>query len=170
VDIDDPAPECERCGFHIRDLDAVMGEPPARTGRLTDAAGALSAGDARRIDERIAALEARTGIEIAVATMATTAPRKPSEVVFWLFNRWRVGGERHAGVMILLAIAERRIESEVGYALEDVLTDEASSRILEWHAVPFLAGGAYGEGLRHAVDVTARVLENASLPPPEGAP
>ena len=38
---------------------------------------------------------------------------KPAEHVFWLFNRWNVGGPEHAGLLLLLAVAERRIESEV---------------------------------------------------------
>jgi len=72
-------------------------------------------------------------------------------------------------VLILLALAERRIEVEVGFALEGVLTDAAASAILEEHAVPFLRAGRLGEGVRHAVDVIARVFEGAGLEIPEEA-
>ena len=167
IDLNDPSPQCPRCGFHIRDLDAVLGDPPPRTGNVVDAAGVFTAADARRLEERLAAFASHTGFEMVVATVSTTKPRLPSEYVFWLFNRWMIGGDRHAGVMILLAMAERRIESEVGHALERVVTDAASTRILEEHAVPFLRAQRYGEGVYHAVDMLARVLENARLVVPE---
>jgi len=161
-DIDDPVPECPECGFHIRDLDAVFGEPPERDGPIVDAVGILSRRGLRNIDERIDEINKRSKVEIVVATVASSHGRKSAEYVFWLFNRWAVGGEQHRGVAILVDMEARRIESEVGASLEAVLTDDASEAILSEHAAPLLAMKHYDEGLLHAVDVIGRVLENAS--------
>jgi len=77
VDINDPAPECPKCGFHVRQLDAVFGAPPERRGPVTDGAGVLEPEEAARIEARIAALAAATRIDLAVATVRSSAPRLP---------------------------------------------------------------------------------------------
>ena len=53
---------------------------------------------------------------------------------------------------VLLAFQERRMESEVGDALEPLRSDEASSRWLHAPVVPFLPKGPPAEGLSQAVD------------------
>ena len=61
LDLNDPQPECPDCHFHIRDLDAELGEPPGRAdAQVVDLAGALSAGGAERLRSHIAAWSART--------------------------------------------------------------------------------------------------------------
>lgn len=162
LDLNDPQPECPDCHFHIRDLDAELGEPPGRAdAQVVDLAGALSAGGAERLRSHIAAWSARTGHDMVVVIVADTSPRRPSEYVFWLFNRWRVGGDAHTGVAVLLALAERRIEVEVGVALERYLTDAAAALVLETHAVPFLSAGDLDAGLFHAADILGRVIWRA---------
>jgi uncharacterized protein len=72
-----------------------------------------------------------------------------------------MGGLENRGLLILLALQERRIESEVGYALESLLSDAESSRILRLHVVPFLHNGQYAAGLYQAVDVLGKFFEAA---------
>ena len=163
VDLNDDHPACPGCRFHIDDLDPLLGPPPPRTGDVLDLAGALSPAERARLQARCARLRGRTGAELVVAIVPDTAPRKPAEYVFWLFNRWGVGGADHRGILVLLALAERRIESEVGYALEEVVSDAVSGELLAAHAVPFLREGALGEGLYQACDVLAQLIESARV-------
>lgn len=158
-DLNDDHPACPECRFHISDLDPVLGPPPPRQGDVNDRAGVLTPEERARIAGRAALLRARTGADLALITVPTTAPRKPSEYAFWLFNRWGVGGVEHAGVLVVLALAERRIESEVGVALEDRVSDAASGLLLEEHAAPFLRAGRVGEGLFQACDLLAQLVE-----------
>jgi uncharacterized protein len=161
VDINDDHPACPTCKFHISDLDAELGPTPPRTGDLLDRAGVLGPEDRARLTERLATLRGRTGAELVVVTTPSSAPRKPSENTFWLFNRWGVGGLEHAGILLLLSMAERRLEAEVGVALEDVITDAMCAELLDEHAVPFLKQGAFGEGLYQACDILAQLVESA---------
>jgi hypothetical protein len=50
-------------------------------------------------------------------------------------------------VRVLLAFQERRMESEVGDALEPLRNDGASSPRLHVHVVPFLPKGPYAKDL-----------------------
>lgn len=158
-DLNDDHPACPGCRFHISDLDPELGPPPARTGDLLDLAGVLGPADRARLVDRTRLLRAHTGAELAVVVVPHTRPRKPAEYAFWLFNRWGMGGADHAGILLVLALAERRIESEVGVGLEEIVTDEASAALLEEHAVPFLRAGELGEGLWQAVDVLCQMVE-----------
>lgn len=167
IDLNDDAPQCPACGFGLPELDAALGAPPPRAAPVADLAGVLDETACGRLGERLAAFGQRTGAEFLVATAASTAPRKPSEYVFWLLNRWQVGGADHRGLLLLLALQERRVEVEVGFSLEHHLTDAEAAAVLEHHAVPFLKRGDLAGGLYHAVDVLARVFEHGMAEEPK---
>ena len=159
IDINDDSPQCPKCGFTIDELDPVFGTPPERKGLIRDDAKVISPEGEPRLAERLQAFQQKTGSELLLITRETSAPRLPSEFVFWLFNRWRVGGEKHSGMLLLLSMSERRIEVEVGVDLERFVSDEAASNILQFHSVPFFKKGKFEDGLYHGIDILARVVE-----------
>jgi uncharacterized protein len=136
-----------------------MRAPPAQTGYVNDFAQVLTPAEVQRLRQRCQHLNATMQAECIVVTVATTAPLPPAEYVFWLANRWDMGGPENRGLLILLALQEHRIESEVGYGLESLLSDAESAQILQKHVVPFLRAEQYAEGLYQAVDVLGKVLE-----------
>jgi len=161
TEISDRVDACPNCTFTLAILDRQLPPPPLRSGYVNDFAGVLSRGEVLRIEQRCYEVLIRAKAELVVVTVPTTAPVKPSEYVFWLANRWDLGGPENRGLMILLALEERRVESEVGYSLEPIITDEESLRILQEHVVPFLREGNYAEGLYQAVDVLGQIIEGA---------
>lgn len=152
---------CPHCAFTFAIVDTQMPLPPPQAGHINDLAGVLMAEEVLRLEQRCQEVFARTQVELIVVTVPTTAPLQPAEYVFWLANRWAMGGPENRGLLILLALQERRIESEVGYALETLLSDAESSRMLQTHVVPFLQKGQYAEGLYQAVDVLGKFFEAA---------
>ncbi|MBI3947382.1 MAG: TPM domain-containing protein [Armatimonadetes bacterium] len=165
--VDDQVPRCRGCGFGIGDLDRRLNNPPERAGLVNDLAGALPASDRDAMAQRLAQIHATTGGELVVATVQTTKPVKPAEYVFWLFNRWEVGGPSHAGLLVLLAMDERRVECEVGYLWDVLVSDEGSLEILEQAVVPHLKEGRIAEGLRAGVERLADLIARGT-PPREG--
>jgi len=159
----DQVPQCRGCGFSIGDLDRRLGRPPDRVGRVNDFGGRLSPEERQRLEDRLAQFQPEGGGEIVVATLESTRPVKPSEYVFWLFNRWQIGGDTQAGVLLLLAWRERRIESEIGNAWEALVTEEESDVLLGEHVVPWLQEGRIGEALWQGVDHLARQIESGPL-------
>jgi uncharacterized protein len=149
---------CPHCEFTFTQLDAQMPLVPAQAGHVTDMAALLTSADIERLGQRCQEIQRTTNVELIVVTVPTTAPLKPAEFVFWLANRWDMGGPENRGLLILLALHERRIESEVGYGVESMLSDEESLQILQTHVVPFLQAEQYAEGLYHAVDILGKVL------------
>ncbi|MBI2376042.1 MAG: TPM domain-containing protein [Deltaproteobacteria bacterium] len=167
--VQDATPKCASCGFGIEDLDLTFGQLPARNGLVNDFASLLSPEGSDRMRARVEKLERDQKVHLALVTIDTSAPGKPSEHAFWLFNRWNVGdfdGDQNRGMLILLARNERRIECEVGFGLEEVVTDEAAGEILERDVVPVLAAGRVEQGLEEAVEIFARLIEGAGRPRP----
>jgi len=159
--VTDQAPRCPGCDFTIADLERRMPSPPQRSGFVNDLARLLPADEKDRLEARLAQFQQRCGGEIVVVTVPTTKPLKPAEYVFWLFNRWSIGGATHAGLMILLAQQEQRIECEVGYSWETIVSDVESGEVLDAHVVPLLKEQQVAAALWQGVEQLAHILENA---------
>jgi uncharacterized protein len=149
---------CPQCDFSLAILDAQMPPPPLQAGPVNDWAGVLTAEDAQRLIQACQAIHQAAQAELSVVTVETTTPLKPAEYVFWLANHWDIGGPENRGLLILLALHERRIESEVGYGLEPLLSDIESELIIQEHVVPYLYAGQYAEGLYQAVNALGQAL------------
>ncbi len=158
--INDCAPHCESCGFDISEFDKVLQTPEERSGVLYDWAAVMSPDGCEKLRQGLDQFAANTGIDFCIVTLPTAEPRSPREFAFWLFNHWEIGGEDHLGVLVLLSVAERRIEVEVGYTMEKYISDDEASGVLEHHVVPFLKKGDFDNGLFYAMDVLARIFEH----------
>lgn len=163
--VTDIVPQCQGCDFSIRDLDKKLRRVPERSGFVNDFAHLLSAEERTQLEELLTQFQQKTQGEMVLVTTPKTKPVKPSEYVFWLFNRWQVGGETHAGVILLLAQKERRIESEVGYSWEHIISDVESGKILEETVAPLLLEGKMYEGLLKGTEQLIAILEGAITPP-----
>jgi uncharacterized protein len=123
---------------------------PELTQPVNDFARVIDAESARQMDAMARALLAKTGDVVVVATVATVEPYgTPKEYAVKLFeNRGRGIGQKGKdnGLLILLAIKERRVEVEVGYDLEQFITDGFAGETSRMMTTFFPA--RYGAGLR----------------------
>ncbi|MGB9595846.1 MAG: TPM domain-containing protein [Candidatus Poribacteria bacterium] len=156
----DMVPECKGCGFHIRHLDKKIKSPPKRKGFVNDFANVLSDEEKKWFEDRLLEFHKKYGGEVVIVTLKSTKPIKPSEYVFWLFNRWDIGGNNNSGIMILLALKERRVESEVGYSYEHIISDVESGQVLDDYVVPLLKEGKIYDALKSGTEKLLEILEN----------
>ncbi|MEL7646458.1 MAG: TPM domain-containing protein [Sedimentibacter sp.] len=64
-----------------------------------------------------------------------------------LFEKWKIGNKDYDnGILVLLALEERRVKIEVGYGLEGAITDSEAGRILDDN-MSYLSKGDYSAGL-----------------------
>ena len=75
-----------------------------------------------------------------------------------LFEKWKIGNSKlNNGVLILLALEERKIRIEVGYGLEGAITDGTVGQILD-SADSFLSDDDYNKAILQVFyDVTDKV-------------
>lgn len=156
--VTDAVPKCGGCDFSVADLDQRIGEAPQRQGLLTDDAALFSADERAHLEAHLGALSRELEGELVVVTVHNARGVKPAQLAFWLHNRWNVGGPSHAGLLVLVAKDERRVECEVGYAWEGAITDDESGDVLDREVVPRLREGRFAEGLKAGIDALAVVL------------
>jgi uncharacterized protein len=145
---------------------------PALAARVTDLAGALAPVERERIEAVLADLEQRTGAQVAVLIVRSTAPEDIAAygirvVEAWKLGRGSVGGRAvDDGVLLLVALDDRRVRIEVGRGLEGALPDAVARRIIAERIAPRFRDQAYAEGIAQAVAEIARRIEGEALPAP----
>lgn len=93
-------------------------------GYVNDFAQVLSPQSRTSLERYCRQVEKATGAQIALVTISTLDGEPIEDVANLLYRRWGVGSKKQdEGVMVLLAIRDRRSRVEVGYGLEPALTD-----------------------------------------------
>src|SRR5919201_704123 len=135
------------------DIDAVGAQPapPALTGPVNDFATVIDSASQAEIDRRSRALLEATGDVIVVATVPTYQPYGDiNEYAVKMFeNGGRGIGEKGKdnGVLIVVAVNDRKVKIEVGYALEEFITDGYAGDTIRELMIPEFRQGRYGAGL-----------------------
>jgi len=132
---------------------------PELTQPVNDSAHVIDAASAQKLDQLSRALRAAAGDVVVVATVPTVEPYADiREYAVKLFeNHGRGIGDKGKdnGALILLAVKERKVWIEVGYGLEQWITDRFSGETTRDYMVPEFRNGRYGAGL---VAGTARIV------------
>lgn len=148
---------------------AAAREVPALRERVTDEAGVLSAAEVKQIDQRLAAYEAATGRQIAVLVVRSLEGDPLEDFSIRVVEAWKLGREgKDDGILVLLAMEERKVRIEVGYGLEGEVTDLVSARIIHDVMRPYLGQGRPGQALLAGVDAIVAAAGAGEGPPPEG--
>src|ERR1017187_5030675 len=104
---------------------------PALTGRIVDQAKIISSDTRSAIEPKLIDLEAKSGIQLVVATVTSLEGQEIEPYANELFRSWKLGEkEKNNGVLLLVAPNEHRVRIEVGYGLEGTLTDALSKVII----------------------------------------
>jgi uncharacterized protein len=137
---------------------AALSFPPL-TGRIVDQAGILSPATKAALEPKLADLEARSGIQLVVATVSSLEGQEIEPYANELFRAWKLGeADRDNGVLLLVAPNERRVRIEVGYGLEGTLTDALSKVIIINAITPRFKEGDFNGGVARGVDDVITVL------------
>jgi uncharacterized protein len=132
---------------------------PALTGRIVDQANIIPADTRSVIEPKLADLEAKSGIQLVVATVASLEGQDIEPYANELFRSWKLGEKtKNNGVLLLVAPNERRVRIEVGYGFEGTLTDALSKVIITNAIAPRLKTGDFGGGISRGVDDIITVL------------
>ncbi len=114
-----------------------------------DLASVIAPDDARVMERRHKELLDKTGVAIVVVTVPELEGEEIADFAVRVGQSWGVGRKgEDRGVLVALAIAERRIYIATGYGVEGFLTDGRTGAILDQAAIPRLKGNDYGGALR----------------------
>jgi uncharacterized protein len=142
--------------------------PPELTLPVNDFAHVIDSASAAAMDRDIRALKAATGDVVVVATIDTFAPYADiREYAVKMFeNRGRGIGDKGKdnGLLVLLAVKDRKVWVEVGYDLEQFVTDGFAGEVSRTSMAPAFARGEYGPGLAAGVrQLIARIAQRRGV-------
>ncbi|MGU7813036.1 TPM domain-containing protein [Burkholderia sp. AW49-1] len=138
---------------------------PPLTGRVTDMTGVLSVACASELTDRLADLERRLGVQMAILLVGSTGHATIEQFATTVFEKWRLGASKiDNGLLLVAALNDRAVRIEVGYGLEDAVPDIVAGRIIRERIVPAFREKRIEAGVSDAVDALVR-----EMTPPEMA-
>jgi uncharacterized protein len=137
---------------------------------VVDLTGTLTAAQQAALDEKLTALQARKGSQLAVLIVPTTEPEDIAQFGIRVTKAWKVGREKEDdGAVLIVAKDDRTLRIEVQYGLEGVLTDVVSGHVINDTIVPLFRQGDFYGGINAGVDQMIRLIDGEALPPPDKA-
>ena len=167
---DAPAsPGSQAEGETARDPLGRVAVPPAAP--VTDLAGALSSSAEDALRRKLIEFERARGSQIAVIVVASTQPETIADFTNRVGDAWKIGRRDIGdGVLIAVAVKDRRVWISVARALEGAIPDVVASRITRELMGPSFAKGDYAGGINAGVDAVMKRIEGEALPTPAGIP
>jgi len=127
--------------------------PGAPTGFVNDYANIIDDAQQQEIENKLVQFEQDTSNEISVVTIQNLGGDYIENFAEKLFVEWGIGKqEKDNGVLVLVALEDRKMRIEVGYGLEGALTDAQSNWIINNEMKPAFKEDRYGDGINEAVD------------------
>ncbi len=141
-------------------------EVPFLSGRIVDLAGLLNAEEKARIEQKLQALEAKTGAQIAVLTVPSLEGDPLEDFSMRVASTWKLGErDKDNGALLLVARDDRKMRIETGYGLEGELTDLKTGRILDEIVRPSFRQGKFGAGIEAGVEAMIASAEGQEVLP-----
>lgn len=151
--------------------DGLVPVPPL-SARVIDQIALLQPQQRQALEGVLAELEQRTGSQIAVLLVATTAPEAIEQYGIRVADAWKLGRKGvDDGVILIVARdnpkALRRLRIEAGRGVQGSLTDAQSKRILEDVIAPHFRQSDFYGGLAAGVSAISGLLAQEQLPAPQ---
>ncbi len=138
---------------------------PVPTGAVNDFAGVITAEYRQKMEQLSREVLEKTGTALVVATITTIGNNEINEYVNRLYSAWGIGKKgEDKGVLIVLALKERKVRIETGYGVEGILPDGLVGEIRDRSIIPWLKAGDYGKGLAEGMSAIAGIVaKNANV-------
>ena len=115
---------------------------------VVDLAGIVRSDLKNELNAYLQALEQKTTAQVLVLTVQTLDNQSIEEFALNTKEKWKLGQKgKDNGVLIVVAVMDRKYRIEVGYGLESVLPDSMVGSIGREYFVPYFRQGDYSAGI-----------------------
>jgi len=144
---------------------------PPLTGQVVDTAQLLDAQSKAQLTQMLQAHEQATGEQLVVVTVPDLQGTSIEDYGYQLGRTWGIGQKgKDSGALLIVARDDRKVRIEVGYGLEDRLTDAQSSVIINQVITPAFRAGNFAGGITQGAEAMIKVLGGGNLSPEQAAP
>ncbi len=121
---------------------------PRYTGYINDTADVLSPEVEAGLTQLAQEVDQKTGAQMALLTVTTLDGTPLETASLQVARQWGIGSKKeNTGLLILLAVQDRKLRTEVGYGLEGIIPDGLSGAIQDRYMLPFFRQGDYNTGI-----------------------
>lgn len=149
------------CGGRAFAIDAKQFSPE---GYVSDFARVLDSSSRAQLEQYAVQIEKSTGVQMAIVTVPTLGETPIEDFANDLFHQWGIGEKtKDEGVLLLLAIKDRKNRIEVGTGLEPILPDGFVGSVLR-EMRPSLREANYGQALiAGSAEIGNRIAESKGV-------
>ncbi|MCL4490375.1 MAG: TPM domain-containing protein, partial [Nitrospirae bacterium] len=135
-------------------------EPPAvPPDYVVDLAGIIGDDMKQQLDGYLRELEQKTTAQMVILTVQSLDGENIEEFSIRTVERWKLGQKgKDNGVLMTVALKDRKYRFEIGYGLEGVLPDSLVGSIGRQYVVPNFKRGDYSAGIFGATLVIIRTI------------
>lgn len=142
---------------------AIPDRPPRY---VVDLAGIIQDETEERLNGYLQELEQKTTAQMVILTVSTLEGEPIEDFsIHVAHNVWRLGqAGKDNGVLLLVAVADRKYRFDIGYGLEGTLPDSRVGSIGRDYLVPYFRQGDYATGITMAsLAVISVIAEDAGV-------
>lgn len=147
----------------ILTVSAFTQKVPQLKGYVNDYAGVLSSSEEKQINQLLSDLEKSTSAQVALLTVDNLQGYPLESFSIKVVDEWGLGQkDRDNGLLVLLAMDEKKVRIEVGYGLEGSVTDLKSGYIIRNIILPEFRKGQFAQGLYNGVGAINGIITKTS--------
>ena len=153
------------CFFIFYNFNSFGLAVPSLSGPVVDKAGILSRSEFEKIENFLLDLDRKSKVQIAVLIIPSLEGESIEDYSMQVAEEWKLGDkEKDSGALLVVAVKDKKLRIEVGYGLEENLTDSRSGQIIRNFIAPQFRSGNYGEGIYDGIKaMAAYASEDESL-------
>ena len=126
---------------------------------VNDEANILTSSQESELEQLLRNTMSATSAEMALLTVTDLSGLTIEDYSMRVVENWKLGKkDRDNGILLLVSINDRKVRLEVGYGLEDIVTDAKSSYIINTIIVPQFRQGDYYEGIHAGLSATSGLI------------
>ena len=133
-------------------------DPPRPLQLVNDLAGVLNPADRESLEQKLRSYSDSTSTQFAIVLIRTYGDYDRAEYTFRLANKWGIGQkEKNNGLLITIAVDDRKYFIATGYGLEGSIPDAIARRVGEQYFKPNFKAQDYYKGLDEATTYLAQL-------------
>lgn len=120
--------------------------------QVTDITGSLSTSEQQSLTQQLQDITHKTRAQVAVLVVPSTGDDSIEQYATRFFDNWRLGdAKRNDGILIIVAWSDRTVRIQVGYGLEEKVTDALAGDIIRSNMIPAFKQQKLAKGLELAI-------------------
>jgi len=132
---------------------------PRPRGLVNDFANVVSPEFEQKMVQITDELLTKTGVPVVVVTMSQIGGEDYTDYANRLYAEWGIGKKGDdRGVLVFVAVQERKMRIETGYGIEGVIPDGVAGEIRDRYMIPYLKEDKFGQGLLNGTMAIAQLV------------